>query len=439
MLTVSILRQACRVLGWTAIGPWPEHLVGVGSDTREPLSDKAFVALVGEHFDGHDFIEAAVAAEATVLIVHRLVSSQLARRYPDRLVVGVEDTLYALGELARLALLEDTRTVVAITGSAGKTTTRWALVQTLQVLGVGVHTQVGNENNRIGVPRFLLNLPASTTSDDVIVVECGTSEPGEIARLAAICRPNISVVTSVCAAHTELLIDESGVAHEKGDLLRAVSMGEGMAVFDLEDQRLIDAAVEGERRVLRPVVVDGVEGWLDAPAHLKANGSKVLTIVQALGHDLTPKVIQAARLVPPVGRGGIITIGPWQVMDDSYNANQASMVAALDAAAQAAGDLPLVVCLGEMRELGDHAEEAHLQVAKHAVAVGAKYFMFSGPYAAIAAAEAEGQGAIEVTVAADASDLTKRIDDLPRPAFILVKGSRGARMERVIDAMRERS
>jgi UDP-N-acetylmuramyl pentapeptide synthase len=92
-----------------------------------------------------------------------------------------------------------------------------------------------------------------------------------------------------------------------------------------------------------------------------------------------------------------------------------------------------------MRELGDQAENAHLQVAQHAVAVGAKYLMFTGPYAGIAAAQAEGHGAIEVTVAADASDLTKRIDDLPRPAFILVKGSRGARVERLIDAMRERS
>ena len=439
MLTVSLLRQACRVLGWTALGPWPDLLRGVGSDTRQPLTDKVFVALVGEHFDGHDFIDAAVSAEASVLMVHRLVSSQVARRHPNCLVVGVEDTLYAMGELARLAVLEDSRAVVAITGSAGKTTTRWALVQTLKALDVTVHTQVGNENNRIGVPRFVLNLPAPKDLDEVIVVECGTSEPGEIARLAAICRPNISVVTSVCAAHTELLIDEAGVAHEKGDLLRAVAPSEGMAVFDLDDQRLAAAAVEGERRVLQPVPLHAAEGWSDAPAHLKANGSKVLAVVRALGHTLTPKIIEAARLNPPVGRGGLIQIGDWRVMDDSYNANEASMTAALDAAALAAGDLPLVVCLGEMRELGDHAEEAHIKVAQHAIAVGAKYLMFTGPYASIAAAQAEGQGAIEVTVAVDASDLTKRIDDLPRPAFILVKGSRGARMERLIDAMRERS
>ena len=187
---------------------------------------------------------------------------------------------------------------------------------------------------------LLLNLLASESLDDVIVVECGTSEPGEIARLGAICRPNISVVTSVCAAHTALLIDESGVAHEKGDLLRAASIGEGLAVFDLEDQRLVAAAAEGERRVLQPYDLADADGWSDAPVHLRANGSKVLAVVQALGHRLTSQVIQAARLEPPVGRGGIIQIGPWRVMDDSYNANQASMLAALDAAAQAAGDLP---------------------------------------------------------------------------------------------------
>ena len=100
-----------------------ERLEGVGSDTRHSLTDQIFVALVGEHFDGHDFVEAAVDAEASVLLVQRLFASQVARSHPDRLVVGVEDTLYAMGELARLALLEDGRTVVAITGSAGKTTT----------------------------------------------------------------------------------------------------------------------------------------------------------------------------------------------------------------------------------------------------------------------------------------------------------------------------
>jgi len=440
MLTTSVLRKACRVLGWTAIGTWPERLDGVGTDSRAPLEHQLFVALVGERFDGHEFLDAAVRQGARVLLVQRLYAARWGRKHPELLVVGVEDTLYALGELARLARGEDPRPVVAITGSAGKTTTRWALVQALEAAGVTAHTQVGNENNRIGVPRFLLNLPEPVLGPEVVVVECGTSEPGEIARLGAICWPNVSVITAVCAAHTELLIDESGVAHEKGDLARAASPGEGFAVVVPGDERLERAALEGERRLLAPHDLMDAPGWSGAPAHLRANGSKALAVVAALGFELTDAVVRGARLDPPAGRGGVIDVHDWRVMDDSYNANQASMIAALDTAAAAAGldGLPLVACLGEMRELGDQAEEAHRQVLQHAIDVGAQKIVFTGPYAALAAAQAEGHEAVEVTVADDASDLLSRIDDLPRPAFVLVKGSRGARMERWIEAMRER-
>jgi len=439
MLTVSIVRQACSTLGWTALGTWPALVTGVGTDTRSDLSDHLFVALVGERFDGHNFVDAAVDAGASVLLVHRLRAAHLARRYPELLVVGVEDTLYAMGELARLSLAVEPRKVVAITGSAGKTSTRLAMVQAAEAAGYLVHTQVGNENNRIGVPRFILNLPVAASARELIVIECGTSEPGEIARLGALCRPDVAMVTSVCAAHTELLIDEAGVAHEKGDLLRSAYQGSGSAVFDPADNRLAQAAAQSGRKVMPLPDLTQAQGWGGAPAHLVANGAKVLAALSALEIAIDSKVIQAARLDPPPGRGGIVEIGSWRVMDDSYNANQASMVAALDSAAQAAGDDPLVVFLGEMRELGEHAERAHREVARHALFVGAKFLMFAGPYASLALAEAEGHEAIEVTVGADATDLTKQIEGLPRPAFILIKGSRGARMERILDALRERS
>jgi UDP-N-acetylmuramoyl-tripeptide--D-alanyl-D-alanine ligase len=215
MLSLAVLRSASRLLGWTSFGALPKSVAGVGTDSRLPLTGQLFIALVGDNFDGHRFVDQAVEQGASALLVQRLHSARISRRHPGLLVIGVEDTLYALGELARLARQQDGRRLVAITGSAGKTSTRLACVAAAQAAGLRVHQQQGNENNRIGVPRFLLNLPAIQQPEELIVVECGTSEPGEIARLGAICSPDIAVVTEVCAAHTEQLIDEDGVAHEK--------------------------------------------------------------------------------------------------------------------------------------------------------------------------------------------------------------------------------
>ena len=390
------------------------------------------MALVGERFDGHNFVEAAVSGGAAALLVQRLFAAKLSRRFPGVLVVGVEDTLYALGELARIARRGDERPLIAITGSAGKTSTRAACVQAIEAGGGRVHSQVGNENNRIGVPRFLLNLPAQDDGS-VIVAECGTSEPGEIGRLGAICRPDVAIITEVCAAHTELLIDEDGVAHEKGDLLRAPGQAMAVAVIH-DDPRLARAAADGGRRIAELVAAGDSPAWEQAPEHLRRNARKVLTAIAAIGLDAPD---ESALWQPERGRGGSIEIGERTIIDDSYNANEASMRAALDAAAAQAGDRPLVALLGEMRELGDTALETHQAVGAYAGEVGAKIAWFTGPYADQAAVAAQAAGCARVSAAPDASDLLNKIGELPARALILVKGSRGARMERLIAAMED--
>ena len=162
----------------------------------------SFVALVGERFDGHEFLDAAVRQGAHVSCSFSVSMQRAGVVNTRKYWWSVLRTRYMPWvKPARLARAEDPRPVVAITGSAGKTTTRWALVQALEAAGVTAHTQVGNENNRIGVPRFLLNLPEPVLGPEVVVVECGTSEPGEIARLGAICWPNASIITAVCPAH----------------------------------------------------------------------------------------------------------------------------------------------------------------------------------------------------------------------------------------------
>ena len=198
----------------------------------------------------------------------------------------------------------------------------------------------------------------------------------------------------------------------KKAILRAASPGEGFAVVVPGDERLEAAALEGERRLLAPYDLMDAPGWSGAPAHLRANGSKALAVVAALGFELTDAVVRGARLDPPAGRGGVIDVHDWRVMDDSYNANQASMIAALDTAAAAAAldGLPLVACLGEMPETGDQAEEAHRQVLQHAINVGAQIVFTGLPRSLRPTEEYE---AVEVTVVDDASDLLSRIDALP--------------------------
>ena len=178
------------------------------------------------------------------------------------------------------------------------------------------------------------------------------------------------------------------MAHEKGDLARAASPGEGFAVVVPGDERLEAAALEGERRLLAPYDLMDAPGWSGAPAHLRANGSKALAVVAALGFELTDAVVRGARLDPPAGRGGVIDVHDWRVMDDSYNANQASRIAALDTLQPPPlDDLPLVACLGEMRELGDQGRGA----PAGAPACDQRWRPKSsaGPYAALAAAQAE--------------------------------------------------
>ena len=439
MLNTAYVLAQSRRCGWTVLGPREVEVRGLGTDSRADLSGQVFLALVGESFDGHDFIDVAVSRGASALVVQRLQAPTIARRFPDHLVVGVEDTLFALGSLAQACRDHDSRPLVAITGSAGKTSTRLALVQAAEAAGFKVHATPGNENNRIGVPRFLVNLPApredASTPGELIVVEVGTSEPGEIARLGAITQPDVAVVVSVSAAHTECLLDEDGVAHEKGDLLRSSGRSAQWAVAD-SDPRLLQAAKEGHRQLVSSNPARLITtSWQGAPDHLKANGAKVLAVLEALGVEIDQKVIEASAYAAPLGRGGVIDVGLLRIMDDTYNANPASMKAALKAAAQQAKERPLVVCLGEMRELGPASETLHREIAAEAADCGAVQIYLAGPYGAASESIAREKGCQEVFLAADGADLQKELYRIPRNAFVLVKGSRGAKMERIVEAL----
>ena len=365
-------------------GAIPEVITGVATDTRDFESDQAFLALRGPSFDGHTFA-ATVADQAQALIGdHQGVSlwSSL-----DSSILDVEDTLRALGDIAHAwrMCLSDT-TVIAISGSYGKTSLRSMLETGFTAIGFKVAATRANLNNLIGVPQTLLRVPDDA---DIAVVECGISECGEMARLAAMVRPDIAVLTGITAAHSEGLGGLSGVVREKALLLESLRNGgwcalgkdvaalmranhiavpgQIIAVDDAQDDEIVDWRLNGCELTL---AYKGLQHsvTLDLPArHWAENYAFAASIMLRFLHDREyPHTLAevadalagwqpvASRMQRCEGKNGAV------VLDDSYNANPVSMQAAIDTLRALPGNR--IAILGDMSELGDASEYLHAEL-----------------------------------------------------------------------------
>lgn len=446
-----------------------EKITGISTDTRAIAPGAAFVALQGETHDGHDHLEAAARAGASLALVEREITPP-----PGLAVVRVPSTLLALGDLARAHARRwraqgEGRRVLAITGSAGKTTTRVALGALLAHLRPGkVHGAAGNLNNRIGVPMVLFGLEPA---HDVAVIEMGMNRPGEIAELVRIAEPEVGIVTLIAAAHTELLGSIDGVAVEKGALFRGLP-ADGVAIGNGDDFRVrkqlasaktprrhlygraLDADVRIVERRLQGIerawialdrIGKGAVGFatpLLGEAGALACAAAVAAAEIALGERVTGEICAEAFASAPVGAGAgrlvpRIFASGIAVIDDSYNANPASTCASIVAARELARETGrrLLLVLGEMRELGAESAPGHDEVGRAAAASGAaEIFAIGGDAARIAARAAEGG-----VVAA----FTDRVDEAAalvllaaRPSdLLLIKGSRSIGTERVVAAV----
>ncbi len=441
----------------SATGPTWESVRGVVTDSRAIQQGNLFVALRGERFDAHEFATQAADAGATAVIVERGTS------LPDYVsAVEVDDTLVALGDLARAHRHAWNGKVVGITGSVGKTTTKDLTAAALQSAGHRVLKTTGNLNNRIGVPMTLFELDATV---DTAVIEMGTSEPGEIARLAEIAAPDIGIVTRASLAHTEGLGSVEAVADEKVSLLHAIAQ-DGVAVAYGDDPPLKKrASVVGAKRKLFYGRTAGndvrVIDWdVDAAgtrARFQVRGRDVQIAMRLLGEGAVLNAAGALAIVfgfeasiedAARGMAGVapspgrmqprVGSGDRLIIDDSYNANPASFEVALNAARAIAAkrEAPLVALLGDMKELGAHSEAAHQQVGE--LVSGAGVFLFVGcgeaMREAVATANARGVDTLWFDDAANCGELSGR---LPLNAVILVKGSRSMEMERVIAPLLE--
>lgn len=446
--------QAEAATGGRATAPFT--VSGLAIDSRALKPGDLFVALTAAR-DGHDFVAQAFQAGAAAALVSRVPEG----------VTGpclvVPDVLAALESLGAAGRARAGARVIAVTGSAGKTSTKEMLRDMLAEFGM-VHAAEASFNNHWGVPLTLARLPQDA---DFAVIEIGMNHPGEIAPLARRTRPHVALVTTVAAAHLEAFADVAGIAGEKATIFQGLEPG-GTAIFnaDLETTPILAAAAGaagvgfGRQGAVRLVSlratpaalvaetqVDGATYYLrlaNAGAHFALNGLACLAVARALGLDLALAAQGLGRWQPPAGRGRRETLlldpatGAKAVLiDDAFNANPASMAAALDvlAATPPGPGGRRIAILGDMLELGPTELALHRAIAAHpAIAVTDIVHTVGPRMAHLWQALPEGRRG---KCLAQAEDLGVKVHHLLRPGdVVLVKGSKGSYVSRVVDALR---
>ena len=441
------LRQIADVTGGAVHGDQDTVVSGSASvDSRDLQQGGLFVAIAGERVDGHDFVAQAVGAGAAAVLSTRIV---------DAPCVVVDDATFALGRIARDVLdrRQDLR-VIGITGSQGKTSAKDLLAQVLGVAGSTI-ASAGSFNNELGVPLTVLRTDDGTR---FLVVEMGSRGIGHIATLCNIAPPAIGVVLNVGSAHVAEFGSAANTAIAKGELIEALPAG-GTAILNADDARVAAMASRTGARVITfgemgDLALSAVrlDGFGEPQFTLSFGGQSVETSVPRLGiHQAINAAAAAAagiavgmsladvgaalenataqspmRMAKTVREDGVV------VINDAYNANPESMAAALCALAAVGGSRRTYAVLGEMLELGEAGADAHRAVGELAAKLGITCVVAVGA-GATGIAEGAGSRAHRVVDVDEAvSFLTERLQPSD---VVIVKASRGARLERVADAL----
>jgi UDP-N-acetylmuramoyl-tripeptide--D-alanyl-D-alanine ligase len=444
MIAMS-LTEIADVVGGVAHGDATTSVTAPATlDSRDVQPCGLFAALDGEHVDGHDFAAQALAAGASTVLASRPV---------DEPCIVVDDVTVALAHLATHVLGRIDPVVIAITGSQGKTSAKDLLAAVLEPSGPTI-APVGSFNNELGVPLTVLRADQETR---YLVVEMGARGVGHIASLCRIAPPDVALVLNVGRAHVGEFGSPDVTAQAKGEIVEALS-ADGTAVLNADDARVADMASRTSARILTfgetgdvvlgDVRLDddgeplftlshaGVTVDVHVPqigAHHASNAAAAATTALALGLDLH---VVADRLDHAVARSPMrmarhVRDDGLVVIDDAYNANPESMAAALHALAGVGRDR-MVAVLGEMLELGDGSHAAHVEVGRLAAELGVDRVVAVG---AAAAGIAEGAGE-RGTAVADVDEAVRDLSAWLTPAdVVLVKASRGVRLERVTEAL----
>jgi UDP-N-acetylmuramoyl-tripeptide--D-alanyl-D-alanine ligase len=440
-------------------GDAAQMFADVSTDTREQQAGKLFIPLPGPRFDGHDFIPAAVKSGAAGLLIREGEEYRL-REIEGQgsvTVISVRDTLAALGDIAHFWRKKFPISVVAITGSAGKTTTKEMTAQILGRIKNTLQTE-GNFNNLVGLPLTLLRL---RQMHEVAIVEMGTNVPGEIARLSRLAAPDVGLITNIGPAHLEGLKSVAMVKEEKGELFRQLAES-GTAVVNVDDEAVRDLAA---RRSGRSVTY-GLCGKADVAASEVTMSRQGLSFILSIGSDkgrvemavagthnlmnaLAAAAISSALSIPlDVIRQGLQSFKPVPgrmeiiplknggfLIDDSYNANPVSVREALMTLQKLRADHRGTVILGDMLELGGQTEAWHEEIGGLLATTGVDRLFLRGAFTRMTAAGAQKKGLSRASIffPATSEDIVAELRSSRQEGeWLLVKGSRAMKMEEVV-------
>ena len=459
------LDAMAAAMGAARAGALPQHVPGLSIDTRTLLPGEAFFAIQGENRDGHEFVDAALKAGAGLAVVAREKQSAMPKDAP---LVVVEDVLGALNDLAKASRARSHAEIIAVTGSVGKTSTKEALRLVLGRQGE-THASAASYNNHWGVP---LSLALMAQSAKFGVFEIGMNHAGEITPLVKLVRPHVAMITTIAPVHLEFFGTLDAIADAKAEIFLGVEK-DGAAVINADvpqfarlksaaqaagidrivsfgeradaEARLVKVSLQADTSTVQAHILGhDVTYKLGAPGrHMVDNSLGILAASHLLGADLALAALSLADLRAPAGRGQRISIdvpgGSLLLIDESYNANPSSMRAAL----ALLGQVPMrglgrrIAVLGDMLELGPDGAKLHARLSDAVLANAVDLVYCSGPLMKSLwdALPSERRGGYADNSAALEPDVLSAIT---AGDAVMVKGSLGSRMGRIVKALQQR-
>lgn len=421
-----------------------KHFSSISTDTRTLNPGDVFFALSGDRFDANEFLDSAFEQGACAA-----VATRASEKGP---CLVVDDTLHALQGFAQWHREHFTLPVIAITGSCGKTTAKDLAAELLATRYRVVKTR-GNLNNDIGVPLSLARIDGET---ERAVIEMGANHPGEIAALCALARPSEAAITMIAPAHLEGFgtiervaaakaeiverIGPSGIFYQNNDDPHCVRIGNSF------QGEIVRFGSSGDVTLRRREILESGEtrlevdplGRITLPLPCPAHATNVLLAVAVgMRHGIEEFEGPLRRALAESSRFRVFRVGPWEILDDTYNANPASMNAAFEALAARTQPGCKVAALGDMLELGADSKRLHRELGRHAAAYGVTHVFVRGSFAEDVVAGALEGGCPDARAIESPEEIAAAVHALkPEGGSLLAKGSRGMRMEQVIEALR---
>lgn len=436
---------------------------GISTDSRTLLEEELFIALKGTRFNGHDFALEALKKARGVIVEEERAREISWNGDSSKVVIAVEDTLRALGDLARQRRRKYRTPVVAITGSNGKTTTKEMIAACLKTTFPVLKTE-GNFNNLIGLPLTLLNL---TERERVVVLEMGMNVPGEIRRLTEIAEPDVALITNIHPVHLEGMKSIEKIKEEKGELFRRMRQ-DGSILVNQDDPQVVDLAqtflgqkisygIENPSDVMAKEVrlkedgtyfrvsMEGEELEIHLPLlgrHFVLNALSAIAGATLFGIPLEKAKEALEHFRPyPMRMEYKELPGKIHLLNDTYNANPRSMELALETVAEMRGKGRAIAVLGDMLELGEYCEEAHRWIGRRVSELKIDLLLTLGEKTKILKESAihHGMKSERTFMAKDHEEAVLWLDQTIREGdWVLVKGSRGMAMEKIVEGLIQR-